>query len=70
MNYSDALKEVERVGPSKVQGLPLLAMTLRALALVHAINAELAFNGAVKQDLSAKEVRRLGPTELGDLMFV
>jgi hypothetical protein len=69
MKYHDALKEVERVGASKVEGLPLLAMTLRALALAHAINPELAYDGAVRQGLSAKEVRKLGPVQLGDLMF-
>jgi hypothetical protein len=69
MKYQDALREVERVGASKAQGLPLLAMTLRALALAHAINPKLAFDGAVKRRLSANEVRKLGPVELGDLMF-
>jgi hypothetical protein len=44
-------------------------MTLRALALAHAINPKLAYDGAVKRGLSAKEVRTLGPVQLGDLMF-
>jgi hypothetical protein len=69
MKYHDALREVERVGASKVQGLPLLAMTLRALALAHAINPKLAYDGAVKRGLAAREIRKLGPVELGDLMF-
>lgn len=69
MTYHDAMEEVARVGASEVQGLPLLAMTLRTLALVHAINPKLAYDGAVKRGLTASEVRNLGPVQLGDLMF-
>jgi hypothetical protein len=69
MKYHDALKEVERVGAAKVEGLPLLAMTVRALALAHAINPKLAYEGAFKRGLTAREVRKLGPAKLGDLMF-
>ena len=44
-------------------------MTLQALALAHAINPELAYDGAVRRGFSAREVRKLAPVELGDLMF-
>lgn len=54
MNYADALKEANNVGASKAEGLPLLAMTLKALAAVHAINPEMAFNGAVKRLLNGQ----------------
>lgn len=70
MTYQQALTEAERVGASKAQGLPLLAITLWTLSLFHAINPELAYAGAVKQGLTAEQVRKLGPVELGDLMFV
>lgn len=49
--------------------LPLLALTIKTLALVHAINPRLAYDGAVKQRLTAAQVRKLDPANLGDLMF-
>jgi len=70
MTYADALKASRQVGAAHAEGLPLLAITLKTLALVHAINPERAFAGAVKRGLTAAQVRRLDPLALGDLMFV
>lgn len=70
MHYNLALQEAERVGAANAKGLPLLAQTLWTLSRVHAINPEMAYNGAVKLGYDAKAVRRLAPVELGDLMFV
>ena len=70
MTYTDALKESKQIGAAHAEGLPLLAITLKTLALVHAINPELAFDGAVKKGLTAAQVRRLDPLALGDLMFI
>jgi len=70
MTYEDALKASKKIGASKAEGLPLLAMTISTLALVHAINPMLAFDGAVKLGLTAAQVRNLDPVSLGDLMFV
>lgn len=70
MTYERALERSKKVGASKAERLPLLAMTCQALSLAHAINPELAYEGARKLDLDAGAVRKLGPAALGDLMFV
>jgi hypothetical protein len=70
MTYEQALEACDKVGDSKAQDHPLLAATLKCLSLVHAINPKLAYEGAVKKGLTARQVTRLGPVELGDLMFV
>jgi hypothetical protein len=70
VTYSAALKVVHHVGAAHAQGLPLLAATLQTLGLIHAINPELAYAGAVKKSLTAVQVRKLDPFALGDLMFV
>ena len=70
MTYKEALNEADKVGASKIQGLGHLAMTIKTLSLVHAINPELVYNGAVKEKLTGNKVRKLGPIELGRLMSV
>lgn len=70
MTYAKALAESRRVGASKATGLPYLAQTILVLALAHAINPKLTYNGAVKTNLTGDQVSKLGPVELGDLMFV
>lgn len=70
MTYEKALERWKKVGASKAQGLPLLAMTCQALSLAHAINPKLAYEGARKLNLDASAVRKLNPIALGDLMFV
>jgi hypothetical protein len=70
MTYEQALEQVKKIGAGKAEGLPLLAMTCKALSLAHAINPKLAYQGARKLNLDAKAVRRLDPLALGDLMFV
>lgn len=69
MTYEEALKAAKKVGASKATGLPFLAMTIKTLALVHAINPKLAYAGAVKHRLTAAQVRKLDPVSLGNLMF-
>ncbi len=69
MTYEHALERWKKVGASKAEGLPLLAMTCQALSLAHAINPKLAYEGARKLNLDARAVRRLDPIALGDLMF-
>lgn len=69
MTYEEALRASKKIGASKAEGLPLLAMTVATLALAHAINPKLAYAGAVKQRLTAKQVRRLNGVSLGNLMF-
>lgn len=70
MTYKQALEYARKAGAANATGLPLLAQTVHILSVCHAINPELAYNGAVKRGLSAKQVRQLEPVELGDLMFV
>ena len=70
MTYEEALRASKKIGASKAEGLPLLAMTVATLAMAHAINPKLAYAGAVKQRLTAAQVRRLNPVSLGDLMFI
>lgn len=70
MTYEKALEQLKRVGAGNAEGLPLLAMTCKALSLAHAINPKLAYEGARKLSLNARAVRRLDPIALGDLMFV
>ena len=70
MTYAKALAEAKRVGASKATGLPHLAQTILVLALAHAINPKLTYEGAVKTNLTGDQVWKLGPVELGDLMFV
>ena len=69
MTYAEALAAADKVGASNAVGLPLLAQTISVLGMVHAINAELTFNGAVRQNLTAAEVRKLSAVALGNLMF-
>ena len=70
MTYEEALNTSEQVGAAKVEGLPLLAMTIATLALVHAVNPQLVFEVAVRKRMTAEEIRMLDPVSLGDLMFV
>jgi hypothetical protein len=73
MTYQQALKKAEKVGASKAEGQPLLAMYCQTLALVHAINPKLVYEGAVKQGIDGKALVKLAHTDLvafGDLMFV
>jgi hypothetical protein len=70
MTYEKALEHMKKVGASKAEGLPLLAMTCQALSFVHAVNPKLCYDGARKVNLDANAVRKLAPTTLGDLMFV
>ncbi len=69
MSYDEALKAAKKVGASKAESEPLLAITIASLALVHAINPRLVYAGAIKQRLTAAQVRKLPPVGLGDLMF-
>lgn len=69
MTYAEALKAANKVGPSKAEGLLLLALTIKALALTHAISPRLVYEGAVRKGQSAAEVRKLDPVSLGNLMF-
>jgi hypothetical protein len=70
MTYEKALERSKKIGADKAENLPLLAMTCKALSLVHAINPKLAYDGARKLNLDADAVRKLDPIALGDLMFV
>lgn len=70
MTYEHALEQWKKVGASKAEGLPLLAMTCQTLSFVHAINPRLTYEGARKLNLDAKAVRKLDPIALGDLMFI
>lgn len=69
MTYAEALELSKKVGASKAEGLPLLAMTIKTLALVHAISPRLVYEGAMRHGMSAAQVRRLTPVALGNLMF-
>lgn len=73
MTYTQALTRAEKIGASKAEGKPLLAMLCRTLAAVHAINPALVFEGAIKQGIDSKELMKLADTDpvaLGHLMFV
>jgi hypothetical protein len=70
MTYEKALEQSKKTGAGNAEGLPLLAMTCKALSFVHAINPRLAYDGARKLNLDADAVRKLDPVTLGDLMFV
>jgi hypothetical protein len=65
-----ALEQSKKVGAGKAEGLPLLAMTCKALSLGHAINPRLCYDGARKLNLDANAIRKLDPIALGDLMFM
>jgi hypothetical protein len=69
MTYDEALAKAKKVGASKAENEPLLAITIATLALAHAINPRLAYDGAVKRRLTAAQVRKLDGLALGDLMF-
>lgn len=72
MTYKQALKRADRIGASKADNEPLLAMLCRSLAAVHAINPALVYEGAVKKGIDGKTLMKLAadPVALGDLMFV
>ena len=67
MSYEKALEQWKKVGAGKAEGLPLLAMTCKALSLAHAINPRLAYEGARKLGLDADAVRKLDAIALGNL---
>ena len=69
MTYEEALKAAKKIGASKAEDLPLLAMTVATLAMAHAINPKLVYAGAIKQRLTASQVRKLDAVSLGNLMF-
>ena len=69
MTYHEALEASKKIGASKAKGLPLLALAIKTLALVHAISPRLVYEGAMRHGLTAADVRRLTPVALGDLMF-
>lgn len=69
MTFEQALAAAKKIGLSKVDGVPLLAVTVETLGMVHAVSPKLVFDGAVKKRLSASQVRKLPPVNLGDLMF-
>jgi len=73
MTYQEALQAAQKVGARKADGKILLAMLCQSLALVHAINPALVFEGAVKRGIDSKVLMKLAdadPVALGDLMFV
>ena len=73
MTYKQALQAAHKIGASKAEGKPLLAMLCRTLAAVHAINPALVYAGAIKQGIDSKALMKLADTDpvaLGDLMFV
>jgi len=70
MTYEQALAQAKKIGAGKTEGLPLLAITCKAISLAHAINPKLAYEGARKLGLDANAVRRLDPIAIGDLTFV
>jgi len=70
LTYEQALQKADATAAGKCDGLALLAQTCATLDLVHAINPKLVYEGAVNRGLTASDVRRLGPVELGNLMFV
>src|SRR5207244_13539667 len=64
------LKNAEKIGASKAEGKPFLAMICQTLASIHAINPALAYEGAVKVGIDAKALMKLAdadPVALGDL---
>jgi len=44
MTYDEALAAAKKVGASKAESVPLLAITIKTLALVHAINPKLVYS--------------------------
>lgn len=73
MTYRDALQRAEKIGASRAEGKPLLALLCRSLAAVHAINPALVYEGSVKRGIDSKTLMKLAATDpvaLGDLMFV
>lgn len=73
MTYEQALHRAEQIGASNAEGEPLLAMLCQTLAGVHAINPALVYEGAIKQGIDGKALRKLAdadPVAVGDLMFV
>lgn len=70
MTYQQALVEAHKVGASKAEGAAYLAQVCKTLAVVHAINPEMAYKGAIKTKLDGNAVAKLGPVQLSDLMFV
>jgi len=71
MNYQQALKEANRVGVSKAEGMPLLASFCSlAQHQAGAVNCEMVYKGAVAKGITANQYRKLEPTEIEDLMWV
>lgn len=73
MTYKQSVQRAEKIGASKAEGEPLLAMLCFSLAAVHAINPALVYEGAIKQGIDSSALMMLAdadPVALGDLMFV
>lgn len=53
MTYSQACQEIRRIGHGNVEGEASLASTCQALARVHAISAEMLFDGAKRMGIKS-----------------
>ncbi len=72
--YKEALNAGDKVGASKAKGEDSIAQLCRTLCALHrGCNPAMIYNGAIKLEISGKELARLAveePFMFGDLMFV
>ena len=70
MTYTEALKEANKVGAAHAEGDALLAQTIKVLAVAYPISPQMTYDGAKKLNLTTKQISKMSPVALSDLMFV
>ena len=69
MRYKKALQTAAKVGSSQACDDGLLAQVCRSLSSIHAINPELVYDGAKREGLTARELIKMSPVDIGNLQF-
>lgn len=69
-SYTEALAEARKVGAVNAAWDGKLAQVCQALAVVHAVNADMLYRGAATRGLSDRELARLAHEDPGEFAFV
>lgn len=72
MQCEAALAKANKIGASRAEGLPLLAMACSLIQFYAGPGAspKLVYDGARKSGVDAKALLKLTPREVGDLMWL
>lgn len=72
MNYTDALKELKKVGSSRAGGDAALAMFCQLTPSIvgPGVNPEAIYDGAKYREVTYDQIRKMNNKELEELMWV